>query len=109
MRGITIVVTLAIVALVAVVYLPTQHVGAQPAEKFDLEKAITGAKTSADHEAIASYYDKESAAAQAKAEEHRKLEKAYRNLAGKGHFRMEDHCQKLAQSYESIATEYTSL
>ena len=55
MRRITVDVTLAMLALVAILYMPTQHVGAQPAEKFDLEKAITGAKTPADHEAIASY------------------------------------------------------
>jgi hypothetical protein len=109
MRGITVGVTLAIVVLVLALYLPTQHVGAQPAEKFDLEKAITGAKTAADHEAIASYYDREAATTKDKAAEHYKLMKVYSNLAGKGHFRMEDHCQKLAQNYESIATEYTSL
>jgi hypothetical protein len=65
MRGITVGVTLAIVVLVAALSLPTQRIGAQPAEKFDLEKAITGVKTLADHEAIASPYDKESATAAA--------------------------------------------
>ena len=107
MRTLTVCVTLAMLVLVAAFHLSTPRAGAQ--KQFDLGTAITEAKTPADHEAIASYYDKESAAAQTKAEEHRKLEKAYANLAGKGHFRMEDHCQKLAQSYESIATEYTSL
>ncbi len=107
MRRRTVRVTLAVVALVVAFHLPTQRAGAQ--EKFDLGTAITGAKTPADHEAIASYYDKESAAAKAKAAEHHKLMEAYRNLAGKGQFKMEEHCQKLAQNYESIATEYTSL
>ena len=107
MRGRTVRVMLAMLALVAAFYLPTPRAGAQ--EKFELGTAITGAKTPADHETIASYYDKESADAKAKAAEHYKLMKAYANLAGKGHFQMEDHCQKLAQSYESIATEYTSL
>jgi hypothetical protein len=107
MRGKTVRVTLAIVALVAAFHLSTPRAGAQ--EKFDLGTAITGAKTPAEHETIASYYDKESGDAQARAAEHFKLMKVYANLAGKGHFRMEDHCQKLAQHYESIATEYTSL
>lgn len=107
MRGMTVRVTLAMLALVAAFHLPTQRAGAQ--EKFDLEKAITGAKTPADHEAIASYYDKESATAKAKAGEHLKLMEAYRNIAGKGQFMMPEHCQKLAQNYESIASEYTSL
>ena len=106
MRGMIVRVTLAMLALLAVLHLPLQDAGAQ--EKFDLGKAITAAKTPADHETIASYYDKERADAQAKAAEHYKLMKAYANLAGKGHFQMEDHCQKLAQNYESIATEYTS-
>jgi hypothetical protein len=34
---------------------------------------------------------------------------AYRNLAGKGHFKMEDHCQQLAQNYESIAAGNAAL
>jgi hypothetical protein len=100
-------VTLAMVALVTAWHLPTQGAGAQ--EQFDLGTAMMGAKTPADHERIATSYDKESAEAKAKAAEHQKLMKAYANLAGQDHFRMEDHCQKLAQSFESIATAHTSL
>jgi hypothetical protein len=77
-------VTLAMLALVAVLYLPTQRAGAQPAEKFDLEKAIAGAKTPADHEAIASYYDREAATAKDKAAEHRRLAELYRTFAASG-------------------------
>jgi hypothetical protein len=112
MRGITIGVTLTILALVAAFYLPTQRVGAQQAEKFDLEKAITGAKTPADHEAIASYYDKESATAKDKAAEHRKLAQTYRTLAvsGRGGLHpMENHCQQLARTYESAAADNAAL
>jgi len=110
MRGITVGVTLVIVALVLALYVPTQHVGAQPAEKFNLEKAITGAKTAADHEAIASYYDREAAAAQAKVGEHRKLAELYRSVAGgKGPLPMEAHCQKLMQIDESAAAENAAL
>jgi hypothetical protein len=112
MRGITVGVTLAIVALVAALYLPTQHVGAQQAEKFDLEKAIAGAKTPADHEAIAAYYDKESATAKDKVTEHRKLAQTYRTLAvsGRGGLHpMENHCQQLAQTYESAAADNAAL
>ena len=78
MRGMTVRVALVMVALVAVLYLPTQYGGAQEAVKFDLEKAITGAKTPADHEAIASYYDREAAAAKAKAERERENAKRLR-------------------------------
>ena len=110
MRVITLRVTLAILALAAALYLSTQWTGAQQAEKFDLEKAVTGAKTPADHEAIASYYDREGATAKAKAKEHRKLAESYRNLAVAGRqFHMEDHCQRLAQYYESAAAENAEL
>lgn len=107
MRGMTVRVTLAMLALVAALHLPTQRADAQ--EKFDLEKAVTGAKTPADHEAIASYYDRERATAKAKAEEHRKLAEAYRNIAGKGQFQMEGHCLRLAQNYEGIIAENATL
>jgi len=96
-------------ALVATLYLPTQRVGVAAAQTFDLEKAVTGAKTPADHETIAPYYDKEGPTAKAKAAEHRKLMEAYRNLAGKSQFGMEGHCQRLGQNYGSIATENTAL
>jgi hypothetical protein len=98
--------------LVAALYVPTQHASAQPAKKFDLEKAIAKAKTPADHEAIAAYYDKESAAAKAKAEQHRKLAQTYHTsgMPGRGtQFPLENHCQQLAQTYESAAAENAAL
>ena len=112
MRGITVVVILTIAALVTALYLPTQRVGAQPAAQFDLEKAITGAKTSADHEAIASYYDREAATAKDKAAEHRRLAETYRTLAASGKAPLQPmgmHCQQLAQVYESAAADNAAL
>jgi len=105
-------VTLAVLALVATLYLPTQRVGVAEAQTFNLEKAVTGAKTPADHEAIASYYEKEAATAKDKAAEHRRLAETYRTLSvsgrGQGQPTMANHCQQLAQNYESIATENTT-
>ena len=66
------------------------------------------AKTPADHEAIASYYDREAATAQAKATEHRKLAEAYRNI-GLGRFPTEDHCWRLVWHYESVAAANAAL
>jgi hypothetical protein len=110
MQGMTVRITLALLALIAALYLPTQRIGAQQAEKFDIEKAIAGAKTPADHEAIASYYDKESAAAKAKAAEHTKMAVTYRHFAlGKSQSQMESHCQQLVRNYESIATDNAAL
>ena len=111
MRGRTVRVTLAILALVAAFQLLTQHTGAQ--EKFDLEKAVSGAKTAADHEAIAAYYEREAAAAKDKSAEHRRLVEAYHRLAatprGQGFQSMGNHCQQLAKNYESVAAQNTAL
>jgi len=100
-------------ALIAALYLPTQRTGAQEPAKFDLAKAITGAKTPAEHEAIASYYDKEAATAKDKAAEHRRLAEIYRNRSvsprGQGQPTMANHCQQMAESFESIAGENTAL
>ena len=112
MRRTTVGVTLAMLALVAVFYLPTQRAGAQPAEKFDLEKAIAGAKTPADHEAIASYYDRAAATDKDKAAEHRRLAEIYRTLAASGRAPLQPmgmHCQQLAQLYESAAADNAAL
>ena len=96
MRGLTVRVTLAVLALVATLYLPTQRVGVAAAQTFNLEKAVTEAKTPADHEAIASYYDKEAATAKDKAAEHRRLAENYRTLSVSGRGQLpptENHCQ----------------
>src|SRR5215471_13147591 len=70
MRDLTVRVTLAVLALVAVLYLSTQRIGVAEAQTFNLEKAVREAKTPADHEAIAAYYDKEATTATAQVEEH---------------------------------------
>jgi hypothetical protein len=48
------------------------------AEDFDLDKPIATEKTPADHQAIAAYFDKEAAEAEAKADNHAKMEDAYK-------------------------------
>lgn len=108
MRRITVRVTLAMLALVTALHLSTQRTGAGESKQFDVEQAITGAKTPADHEAIASHYDREVARAKAKAEEHRKLAEAYKNI-GRGRAPMEGHCLRLAQNYESVVAENAAL
>jgi len=103
-------VLLVLVVLVAALYLPPQRAGAQPAEQCDIEQAITGATTPADHEAIASYYAREAATAHAKAAELRTLAELYRSVAGrKGPLPMDGHCQRLAQHYESVAADNATL
>jgi hypothetical protein len=106
-------VTLAVFALVAALSVSTPRVGVAEAQTFNLEKAVREAKTPAEHEAIAAYYDKEAATAKAKAAEHHRLAENYRTLAatprGQGFQPMGNHCQQLAQNYESIAADNTAL
>ena len=84
----------------------------------DLPAAIENAKTAADHEAIAAYYDAEAKAASATAEEHRKMAAAYGKrpkVAGTKGSRptvyrtIRPHCEKLVASYEATAREYEAM
>jgi hypothetical protein len=112
MRSLPVRVTLAMFALVAALSLPPQRVGVAEAQTFNLEKAVSEAKTPADHEAIASYYDKEAASTKDKAAEHRRLAENYRTQAATGRAPLQPmglHCQQLAQTYESAAADYTAL
>jgi hypothetical protein len=72
-----------------------------------LEQMIANAKTRADHEAIARQYEDAAKSHQAKAEEHKKMEAAYRimsqdksKLAG-----FMAHCKKLVTQYGELAKE----
>jgi hypothetical protein len=89
-------------------HLAPQYARAEEATQFNLEKAMTEAKTPAQHEMIASYYDQAAATAQAKAEESRKMAEAYRNLAGKGQFRIESRYRQLMQYYERLAADHAA-
>ena len=81
------------------------------AEDKNIEQMISEAKTPADHEAIAAYYEKEAQDAQQKYEEHLKLKAAYAkipHLASKG-FGLPYHCDSIAKKYEGIAKDYEAL
>jgi hypothetical protein len=89
---------LALVVIAAALCLPAGRTSAQPAKAMDA--MITGAKTAADHEALAAEYDKEAADAKAKAVEHRKMGAAYKGqpavTGGKaaGVSAMPEHCER---------------
>src|SRR2546430_14424181 len=99
MRGKIMRVTLALGLLMTALHLAPQYARAEEAMQFNLEKAMTEAKTSAQHETMASYYDRAAITAKAQAEESRKMAEAYRNLAGKGQVRIEGHYRQLVQDY----------
>ena len=104
---------MALVAIGSVLCLQVGRTSAQPAKSMDA--MITGAKTAADHEALAAQYDKDAADAKAKAAEHVKMGAAYKGqpavTGGKvaAASTMPDHCDKLAKSYEEQAQMYTSM
>jgi hypothetical protein len=68
----------------------------------NLEQMLQNAKTPADHEAIAAYYDREAADAKEKAEMHKKTADRYRSFNLKPHD-MVDHCDDFAANYNRIA------
>jgi hypothetical protein len=76
----------------------------------NLEHLIVDAKTAADHEAIAVYYDQEAKAAHQKHEEHLKLKGSYEkipHLASKTG--LPQHCNAIAANYQKTAKEYEAL
>jgi hypothetical protein len=96
--------------LVTALHLAPQHARAEEATQFKLEKALTEAKIPAQHEAMASYYDRAAATAHAKAAEARKLAATYRDLAmtRRSQFQIGGHYRQLGQYYESLAVDYTA-
>jgi spore coat polysaccharide biosynthesis protein SpsF (cytidylyltransferase family) len=76
----------------------------------NVEQMIVDAKTPADHEAIAAYYDQEAKAAHQKHEEHLKLKASYEkipHLASKTSLPW--HCSTIAENYNKSAKEYEAL
>jgi hypothetical protein len=81
------------------------------AGEIDIDKMIAEARTPADHEAIAAYYDQQAEAARTKAAAHQKMGEDYRKMGGalahKTHFH--EHCEALVRSYQAQAKEYAAL
>jgi hypothetical protein len=83
-----------------------------PAYAESIDDQIATAKTAADHEAIAKWYDDQAKEAEQKAEEHRKMGEAYKKEPGpfgmtKAHFH--EHCEALARNYTAQAKEDRAL
>ena len=79
-----------------------------------LQEMIAGAKSAADHKAIADYYYAEATKAQAKAVEHDEMAGWYRK-AGEGVKKTPyapgtiSHCERLVKDYKSTAEDLTAL
>ena len=84
---------------------------AVPAHASDIGDKIAAARTAADHEAIAAWYDDQAKEAEQKAAEHKKMGEAYKKepggISSKTHFH--EHCEALVKNYTAEAKEYRSL
>ena len=76
-----------------------------------LQQQIEAARTRADHEALVKFYNGEAATARAKAAEHRKMATSYQGMiaGGRGSGNMPAHCNAIASSFESIATQFDGM
>ena len=75
-----------------------------------IDAQIAAAKTPADHEAIAAWYDEQAKAAEAKAAEHRKMGQEYQKAGGPaGKAQLPAHCNGLVKIYTSAAKEYAAM
>ena len=76
-----------------------------------LEQMVAAAKTPADHEAIAAYYEKEAQVGHQKHAEHKKLADFYaatpalKTKSGT----LYNHCSDAAKKYEEIAKDYEAM
>ncbi len=98
MKRVTVLLGMGLV-LLAVAVLPTIRAGAQPAVVTDdnLNQMIANAKTPADHEAIAAYYDGEAAKNEKLAALHRASRNIYTKTLNQG------HCNALINGYQMAA------
>ena len=81
----------------------------------DIDQMVASAKTAADHEAIAAYYDHAATEAEKQAKEHETLKEtyekkhAYRSEQNFGGKKPSWHCGLAAKYYEDVATEDRTL
>ena len=75
-----------------------------------LHQQIESATTVSEHSALATYYDREAAAARASAADHRSRALKYPASSGpRGPTSLRAHCNSIAQNFDAIATEYVAL
>lgn len=109
MKRVTMLLAAGLILLAAAV-LPTIRAGAQEevVTEDNLSQKIENAKTPADHEAIAAFYDKEASDAEAKSKFHHSLHKSYQSFRMKP-VDMWNHCDEIGNYYEGVATQARQL
>ena len=105
MRGSIIRVMLALVLLVTTLHLAPPSARAEEGVQCDLTKAMTDAKTPAQHATMAASYDRAATTARTKAAEARTLAATYRDLTGRSAFQIGDHSRQLGPYYARLAVD----
>jgi hypothetical protein len=110
MKPITILLATVLV-LFAATSLPTIRAGAQQALVTDdnLDQMIASAKTPAEHDAIAAFYEQQATEAKKKAELHRNTADTYRKLKVSKPVGMAEMCDGIAAMWDKIATDTSRL
>lgn len=110
MKRLTILLAAAFIAFI-VAAVPAMRVGAQATAVTDdnLDQMITSAKTPADHEAIAVFYDQEAADAKKKADLHRRTADTYRKMKISKPVYMAEMCDGIAAGFQKTATDAEKL
>ena len=101
----------AVVLLFVAASLPGIRAGAQQAAVTDdnLNQMIASAKTPAEHEAIATFYEQQAADAKKKAELHRNTADTYRKLKISKPVGMAEMCDGIAAMWDKIAADNSRL
>jgi hypothetical protein len=110
MNRVTILLAAGLVFLAAA-SLPIMRAGALQAVVTDdnLDQMIASAKTPADHEAIAAFYDQEAVDAKKKAGMHRRTAETYRSLKIPKPVYMAEMCDGIAAMWDKIAADNSKL
>jgi hypothetical protein len=111
MKRLTMLLAAVLLLLAAAASLPTVRAGAQQAVVTDdnLDQMITSAKTPADHDAIAVFYEQQAADAKKKAELHRNTADTYRKLKISKPVGMAEMCDQIAAMWDKIAADNSRL
>jgi hypothetical protein len=99
------------VALIVVAVLSLSAAPARAEKGQDIEQEIANAKTAADHEKIASFYDGEAKAAESKAEEHDRMGASYQKTGGAviEKLHLDRHCADISKRYRQVAKDARDL
>jgi hypothetical protein len=87
----------------AALSLPAARAGTEKGQ--DIEQEIANAKTAADHEKIAAFYEGEATAAEKDAEEHDRMAASYKKVGGAliGKLHLDQHCADISKRYREVA------